>query len=88
MYVVKPSRGMSKPSLGGYQAPAGVKPSTPRGPVAVIRPTTAMPGLDGEVKETITVFEAAVETVDTGLIDRNGNAIHRRLMQPIGFIRF
>ena len=47
-----------------------------------------MPDDFGATKESITVHEPVADTVDTGLVDRNGNAIHRRTMDQIGFVRF
>lgn len=41
-----------------------------------------------EESRTIAVHDRESATVDTGLIDKDGNAIHRRVMRPIGFVVF
>ena len=43
--------------------------------------------LYGYDRQTIDVYDRD-ETVDTGLLTADGNEIHRRVREPIGFVRF
>lgn len=41
-----------------------------------------------EEHRTVVVHDRAGDTIDTGLLDRDGNSIHRCATRPIGFVVF
>ena len=68
---------MKRPDRSGAARPKGWWQTTPDGDV-----------VGNGAPQSVQVFEPETGTVNTGLLDKDGNPIRRSVRKPIGFIRF